>query len=385
MAKKRVLIFSTAYLPMVGGAEVAIKEITERLGDKYEFELLTAKLKSSLDSSERIGGVLVHRFGFGSNLDKLLVAFLGVFKVMLLSREGKFDLFWSVQASYASGPAYIYNIINYWRKVPIVLTLQEGDSEEHLTKRHFGLIDLSWRMALARSTYLTAISNYLYKRAQGLGYKGIGKVIPNAVDINKFGKKISKREQDQMRERLGLSKSDFVIITTSRLVLKNGVGDIIKTLAYLPPEVKFLCLGSGPLEMELKNLTASYKLSERVIWQGFVPNDDLVVYLALSDVFIRPSLSEGLGISFLEAMAVGLPVIATLVGGIPDFLKDGVTGLRCEIEDPTSIADCVQRLIISPSLRKELGKNGQSLVNKQYTWDKVVRDMAEVFMSVIAK
>ena len=84
MSKPRILIFSTAYLPFVGGAEVAIKEITDRLGDKYEFEMLTARLDSKLPKKERIGNVLVHRFG-----DKLTLALFGGFKIFAL---GKFRI-----------------------------------------------------------------------------------------------------------------------------------------------------------------------------------------------------------------------------------------------------------------------------------------------------
>src|SRR3989344_3590085 len=282
--KPRIVIFSTAYYPFVGGAEVAIKEITDRLASQFDFEMITARLDAKLAKEEQIGSVLVHRIGFGSNFDKLLVPFLGALKVAEINKKREVNLFFPVMATYASGAAYIYNIFHS-RKIPVVLNLQEGDSEEHLTKRHFGLIDLSWKMALKRSS------------------------------------NINKRERTALRKKLGFSEDDFVLITTGRLVVKNGVADIIKALAYIPKEVKFLSVGSGPLEAELKLLVKSYKLEGRIVWLGFVPNNELPNYLAASDAFVRPSLSEGLGISFLEAMAAGLPVVATPVGGIPDFLK----------------------------------------------------------------
>ena len=83
MQKPRILIFSTAYYPLVGGAEVAIKEITDRLTDKYEFELITARLDRKLAKQEKVGAVLVHRVGFGNAFDKLIVAFLGIFKISI--------------------------------------------------------------------------------------------------------------------------------------------------------------------------------------------------------------------------------------------------------------------------------------------------------------
>ena len=382
--KPRILIFSTAYYPFVGGAEVAISEITSRLAGEFQFEMITARLDAKLAKEEKGGDGLVHRLGFRSNLDKLLVPFLGALKVAEVNKKRKIDLFFPAMVTYASGAAYIYNIF-YSHKIPVVLNLQEGDSEEHLTKRHFGLIDLAWRMALKRSSYVTALSNYLMKRARDLGYKGLGKVIPNAVDAQAFALKLDKRERVTLRKRLGFSEDDFVLVTTSRLVLKNAVGDIVKALAYLPKEVNFLCIGSGPLEAELKLLAGSYKFNERIVWMGLVPNYELRECLAAIDVFVRPSLSEGLGISFLEAMAAGLPVIATPVGGIPDFLKDGLTGLTCEVQNPVSIADCVKRLVANPNLRQELSKWAREAVAERYSWDKVVVDINDVCNSVIAK
>jgi len=382
--KPRIVIFSTAYYPFVGGAEVAIKEITDRLASQFDFEMITARLDAKLAKEEQIGSVLVHRIGFGSNFDKLLVPFLGALKVAEINKKREVNLFFPVMATYASGAAYIYNIFHS-RKIPVVLNLQEGDSEEHLTKRHFGLIDLSWKMALKRSSYITALSNYLMNRARSLGYKGLGKVIPNAVNAQAFASNLNKRERTALRKKLGFSEDDFVLITTGRLVVKNGVADIIKALAYLPKEVKFLSVGSGPLEAELKLLVKSYKLEGRIVWLGFVPNNELPNYLAASDAFVRPSLSEGLGISFLEAMAAGLPVVATPVGGIPDFLKDGLTGLVCEVGNPVSIADCVKRLVANSNLRKELGKYGQEQIERRYSWDVVVPQIAEVFNSVMLK
>src|SRR3989338_2731892 len=382
--KPRIVIFSTAYYPFVGGAEVAIKEITDRLASQFDFEMITARLDAKLAKEEQIGSVLVHRIGFGSSFDKLLVPFFGAFKVAEISKKRKIDLFFPVMVTYASGAAYIYNIFHS-HKIPVVLNLQEGDSEEHLTKRHFGLLGLSWKMALKRSSYVTALSNYLMNRARGLGYKGGGKVIPNAVNVEVFKQKLARRERSSLRKKMGFGEDDFVLITTGRLVVKNGVADIIKALAYLPKEVKFISLGSGSLEAELRLLAKGYKLSERIVWQGLVQNNELPQYLAASDAFVRPSLSEGLGISFLEAMAAGLPVIATPVGGIPDFLKDGITGLVCEVSNPVSIADCVKRLMSNPNLRQELSKWAREAIVERYSWTKVVGDISEVFKSVITK
>ena len=382
----RILIFSTAYLPMVGGAEVAIKEITDRLGGEWEFEMITARLDDKLLREEKIGAVLVHRIGFGTQFDKLLVPFLGAFKVWQINEVRPVSIFWAVMVSYASGAAYIYNLLKFWKKIPIVLTLQEGDSEEHIKKRHFGLIGLAWKLALSRSNVVTVISNYLAKRARAFGYKGEIRVIPNGITLALFGVSFRKPQKLSVRRELGFSEDDAIIVTTSRLVLKNAVGDIVKALAYLPKSVKFLSIGDGPLGESLKQLAWEYKVSERIVWKEFISNEELPRMLSVGNVFVRPSLSEGLGISFLEAMAMSIPVVATAVGGIPDFLKDPsvnservATGLFCEPNNPASIAEKVTIFLANQNLRKQIVKNAKNLIVSNYTWERVIGLMREVF------
>lgn len=359
----KVLIFSTAYLPLVGGAEISVRELTDRMSG-IEFDLITARLRPNLPKFERVGVVNVHRLGFGIEmLDKLLVPFLGAWKAWWLNREKKYDYFWCVMASFASGAAYIANW--FQKKVPIILTLQEGDSEKWLRYRWFGLIDLSWRLALKNTDHLTALSNYLLERARRLGYRGKSYLVPNGVDIKRF----------QIVKHSVFDKSAIKIITTSRLVEKNGVGDIIEALGFLPENVHLKVIGSGSLEEVLKLKADRLQVGHRVEFLGEIQNSDISKYLSEADVFVRPSLSEGQGISFIEAMASGLPVVATPVGGIPDFLEHEETGLFCKVSDPKSIADVVERLIHDELLRKRLVENARKMVEEKYDWDLIAREM----------
>lgn len=356
---KKILIFSTAYLPMIGGAEIAVKELTDRMSDIH-FDLVTAKLRRNLPRIERIGNINVYRIGVGIPLlDKLLVPFLGALKTLRLQRINHYSMYWCIMISFASGAAYIANW--FQKKVPVILTLQEGDSEHWLRYRWFGLINLSWKLSLTRTDILTVISTYLLDRARRLGYKGQVEVIPNGVDVNRFR---------QVGQSSALTNK-VVLITTSRLVEKNAVGDIIEALKFLPKNVSLKIIGIGPLESELKNLARGLPVE----FIGFVAQDDIPKYLHDADIFVRPSLSEGQGISFIEAMASGIPVIATPVGGITDFLRDQETGLFCEVNNPESIAKQVTRLLEDEDLRTRIVENGLRLVKEKYDWDLIAEDM----------
>ncbi len=375
----KVLIFSTAYLPFVGGAEIAIKELTDRMSDEIEFDLITARLDKNLKYEERIGAVNVYRIGIGIRLiDKLILPFVGALLALKLNYKNHYNYFWCVMVSFASGAAYIANW--FQKKVPVVLTLQEGDSEQYLKSKWFGLIDWSWRLALRRSDTLTAISHYLLERAERLGYRGQSYLIPNGVDVDKF----------EFVKHSVFNKEGITLITTSRLVKKNGVGDIIEAMKFLPESVSLKILGIGPLEKNLKLRIKNLKLEGRVEMLGFVEQSQVPNYLHAADIFVRPSLSEGMGNSFIEAMAAGLPVIATPVGGIPDFLTDPLTnstgspqasseqvatGLFVPPESPRLIAFQVQKLVSDRVLRDKIIINAKRMVREKYDWNLIAREM----------
>lgn len=380
----KILIFSTAYYPFVAGAEVAIKEITDHILD-MEFDLITTKMRKDLPFREKIGNVTVYRLGIGIPLiDKFIVAFEGWVFAKHLEKKKKYDAYWCMMASFASGSAYIKNIFSK-EKTPIILTLQEGDSEEYLKTKWLGLINLSWKMALARTKVLTVISNYLGDRAKRLGFKGEINLIPNGVDLNKFNIEITQEERSKIRGEWGFNDGDTVLITSSRLNVKNGVGDAIEAMKNLSHNVKLVICGIGELEKSLKLKAESLELGNRIKFLGFIPNEELPKLLKASDIFIRPSLSEGQGISFIEAMAAEVPVIATPVGGIVDFLFDAdskvQTGYFCKPNDPQSIADTVKRVINDPS-KHQVTENAINLVIEKYNWDKISVQMKEVFAKV---
>src|SRR3989344_1564632 len=213
--KPRILIFSTAYYPFVGGAEVAIKEITDRLKLDFDFDLITARLQKDLVSFEKIGAVNVYRLGSGNKtLDKILLPFRGALLSWKLNKTGNYSFMWGMMATFASGAGYIFNIarkIIGKKKIPIILTLQEGDSENHLNYRWGGLIALSWKLALRQTTLLTAISNFLLNRAKKNGFVGESFLVPNGVDVKSFTKEVSIKIKDELKIRLSKKNGDIFL------------------------------------------------------------------------------------------------------------------------------------------------------------------------------
>ncbi len=375
---KCILIFSISYFPFIGGAEIAVKEITSRIKD-FEFDLITARFDRKLSKYEKIGNVNVYRIGWGLVLDKYFFPLIGFLKALSLEKKRKYSLGHAIMASRAGAAAFLFKLFH--PKIPLLLTLQEGDSPEYMKKR-IGIFYPFYRLFFKKVDFIQAISQYLADYAKKMGAVCPIKIVPNGVDLKKF-KIQDSVEVENLRQSLKIKKGEKVIITTSRLVEKNALNDLIRALKELPityrSQVKLLILGEGWLKAYLQELVQSLNLQNQVLFLDHINHKDLPFYLNLSDIFIRPSLSEGLGSSFLEAMACGLPIIATPVGGIPDFLKDRETGLFCEVRNPKSIAEKIIELLTNDNLREAIIRKSLNLIRKNYNWEEIAKKMRNLY------
>jgi glycosyltransferase involved in cell wall biosynthesis len=384
--KRKILVFSTAYYPFVAGAEIAIKEITDRLGGEFEFDLITAKMDKKLSDYEKIGNVNVHRIGgFGVTIDKLLLPFRGFRYANKLTKNKKYYCIWGMMITFGSGAGYlldIYKIFTFQKRIPIVLSLQEGDSETHLRFKWFGILGLSWKLALKQTHYLTGLSNFLLKRAKDVGYGGESFLVPNGVDLSVFSREIDEERKKEIKLLLNKNNNEVFLVTWSRLTHKNAVDDIISALTYLPENISLIIMGKGEEGPKLQKQVDALNLSNRVKFLGFVPHNEIPDFLSVCDIFIRPSRSEGFGNSFIEAMAARLPVIATPVGGIPDFLTDNETGVFCSPDNPQSIAKAVNKILGDENLKTQIVKNAYERVVLRYDWNHISELMKQVFDKV---
>jgi glycosyltransferase involved in cell wall biosynthesis len=373
----RIAVFATDdFIPPVGGAEVAMGEIIKHNPD-IEFDLFVPKLIKGRSRIETVGNATIYRFGLGwPKFDKLWYVLAAPFYARFKHGRRAYASCWSMMASYGGFAGLIFTWLT--PKIKMLLTLQEGDPPEYIIKRVGVFRPLFYRI-FKRADEIQAISHFLAEWGKKMGFKSEPEVIPNGVDLARFSADVALETKHQIREGFGFLDSDIVLVTASRLVLKNGVKDIILALTHLPENYKALIIGFGEDEESLKSLAIEKGLSGRVVFAGRRDHEELPRLLKSSDIFIRPSLSEGLGNSFLEAMAAGIPIIGTPVGGIPDFLKDGETGVFCNPSDPESVAKAVKRIQDEPGLKQGLIERGRRLVMEGYSWDRVAVDMRQIF------
>ncbi len=373
----RILIFSTNYLPHIGGAELATKNIIDRLDDSFQIDVITARYSSKMPLKEEIGRARVHRIGLGLGvLDKLILALWGGMLGAKIHEKKKYDIVHSVQASYGGIAAYFFK--KKFPEVPFVLNLQEGKELE----KQWSVVQY-WRPRIARAAdKIVVISKYLGDYIRGLGIdESKIQLIPNGVDLNKFGKEFSYGELEDLKNKLGIKPYEKVILTSSRLEKKNNVEAVIDAVRKLDnKDVKLLIVGSGSLGDYLKTKAKTLGINDRIVFVGTVKHEELPKYLAISNVFVRPSISEGLGTAFLEAMAASVPIIGTNVGGIPDFLKDFETGLF-SLVDAEDVAKKISLVLKDEELRKKLISNGRKLIEEKYQWDDIAEKYKQIYLS----
>jgi glycosyltransferase involved in cell wall biosynthesis len=365
--KPKILIFSLAYLPFIGGAEIAVQEITKRLVGDFEFDLITCNLDGKQKNEEHAGNVKVYRVGKGK-FGKLLFHWLAYKKAIELHKKNNYSAVWSIMANRAGFATLFFK--KKFPQIKFLLTLQEGDSVFDIWKKTWYIRPL-YKAIYRKADFIQAISNFLANRAKKYGYKGKIEIVPNGVNLMEI--------EDKKVE----NKNEKIILTISRLVKKNGVADLVKAMKFL--DAKLVIVGVGNLENKLKNLAQKIGVIDKVEFVGKVSYENIGKYYVIADVFCRPSLSEGLGNAFLEAMSAGVPVIATPVGGIPDFLVDGETGWFCEVKNPKSIAEKIE-YILDEKNKEEVArvvKNAQKMVMEKYTWEKIAEEMKKIFNGLL--
>ena len=208
-------------------------------------------------------------------------------------------------------------------------------------------------------------------------------IIPFGVHVNRFGE--TKGGEGTNASRPGLP----VLGTVCRLVEpKKGLTYLLQAVAELErqmgkPVCQVMIVGDGPAQCELRALSERLGIAHRVQFMG--TRRDIPELLSRMDVFVLPSLYEGFGIAILEAMAAGKPVIATTVGGIPEFVEQGHSGVLVSPGDSRALAQAIKEVIAHPERATIMGRNAQAHVRKHYAIESVVRQHEDLYEMCLAK
>lgn len=270
------------------------------------------------------------------------------------------------------------------RRVPHIVTIHGGDIYS------FNGILLRWvkSVILKRAQAITVNSGATLQQVRPL-VPGHARIVQLPMGIEHA---VPDREAvDRIRQQYRIGAGPLLLFV-GRVVEEKGVGDVLKAVHELQadvPDVRLLIVGDGQERERFSRYVQELGLSGKALFVGHVPPARVSDYYGAADVFIGPSKkaadgwTEGLGLTFIEAMHAGLPVVATRSGGIVDSVQHEVTGLLVQENSPAEIAAAVKRLLLEPELVREIVRNGRAAAAEKYSWPAVAQKFSTLFTDVV--
>ncbi len=299
--------------------------------------------------------------------------------------QGRFDL---VHAHWVipNGPIGAYAARGH--RVPLVVSLHGSDISVSQKSRWLGMIA---RSCLSRAAAVTAPSGDLLERAKGLGAEGALDLIPYGADVGAFA--VDAPTVLRVRERLGVGANQTIVCGVGRFVHSKGFDHLVEAFARASSalsDLRLVLVGDGDLRGDLQAQVRSLGLESSVTFAGMAERDEVPGFLAAADIVVVPSVHfegyvDGLPNVALEAMAAGKPLVATRVGGLPELVRPGETGLLVDERDADALADAIVALARDPDLRARMGNSGQALIRDSMSWESVAERFEAVYERVVAR
>jgi L-malate glycosyltransferase len=254
------------------------------------------------------------------------------------------------------------------RGVPVVVNYRGGEAAEFLAKARQVVV---WSMR--RVTALVVPSQFLQEVFDRNGMPS--HVVPNIIDLSRFSPAATPPANSNAEPR----GPHLVVARNLEVIYDNATA--LRCFAQVHavyPAATLTVAGSGPLAAELQALARELGLAQAVTFAGRLDRDAMANLYRQADVCLNPSLADNMPNSVLEALASGVPVVSTRVGGVPFIVQDGITALLVPPQDPTAMAQAVQRLLAEPPLKSKLIEAGLLEVQR-YTWARVAPMLAQVY------
>ena len=378
----RILFFNYEYPPLGGGAGNAtfciLQEFSKISG--LQVDLITSSTDKDFHL-EKVGeNVTIHKIPIGdkqeslhsqSQKDLVVYTWKAYFYAKKLIKENPYDLshsFFTVPCGFIS-----------WRffkkyKIPYVISLRGADVPGYAERFSFiykiitPLIKKIWKDA----AQVIANSQGLKELALKSNPKQEIGVIYNGIETERFKPRVELKDDDK-----------FVITPgASRLTSRKGLGYLIEAVRKLSkkyPQVKLEIMGDGEEEkMRLEGIMKKLNLKNEINFLGRIPREETSPYYQRADVFVLPSLNEGMSNAMLEALATGLPILATNTGGSKELIEEGENGYIIKKKNPQDIADKLEKLIKDPELRKKMGEASRKKA-LEMSWEKVAKKYYQVY------
>lgn len=351
----------------IGGGEMKVLELVQRLDkDRYNITVCSVGQGGPLEAEFRKAVPRVEIFEKKFSFDISLVK-----KVAQLMREQQIDLLQStlfyadVIGAYAAALA----------KVPVVI------SWEAVTGPFRWYHSWAYQLAMQKIDRVVAVSEDIRQRVIRERRLSPDKVVTihYGVDLSRF----APQEPRLQRTAIGVSDGHLVLGTVARFDHPKGHKYLIAAAPAIVqrfPNARFVLVGDGPLRQQVEQQIEALGVRDHFVLLGF--RRDITQLLGLFDLFILPSLSEGLPNAVLEAMACSNPVVATAVNGVVEVVEHEKTGLLIPPADPERLATAVIELLSSPERLKQMGRNGRERVAKFFSVEQQISKFEMLYQSL---
>ncbi|MCK4352705.1 glycosyltransferase [candidate division WOR-3 bacterium] len=285
-----------------------------------------------------------------------------------------------IHAHFTYPAGYIGAKLKEMYKIPLVITAHGYDIYDLPFRNEFWKNKVKY--ALETADLIITVSNKNLQCIKKLGIKTPSEIIPNGFDNNLFYPK----EIKECRKNLGLSPNKKIILTIGGLVPVKGHKYLIQAMRGVVdkmPNTLCIIIGIGPLKSELKRLINKLNLGNYVKLISGKPHLELPEWINACDVFVLPSLRESFGIVQIEAMACGKPVIVNEELPLSPLIRENKAGILVNIKEIEKIKDVILNSLTDVNLVNEIGKNGKSLVGKNFTWEAVAKELLNVYKRLL--
>ena len=373
---ERIRVLQVVTRLVVRGVPRHVLDLATHLDpERFEVEVLAGRGEpgeGSLWEEAGVRGVVTHRLESlqrEANPFKDALAFACIYRRI---RAGRYD----VVHTHISKAGILGRFAARLAGVPTVVHTYHGNATELAGSKFTSRLYLHLERHAAQIAHtLVAVSNDVQNclLAMGVGRKEQYVVIPNGIDVSQYA-------AGEARERPQPLTGCPIVGTVSSLTPEKGVDVLLRAMSLLVdrfPNLQLYVVGDGPLRSQLEKEAKDLAIDARVYFAGI--DNEVQSWLSSTDVFVLPSRSEGMGRVLQEAMACDVAVVASRVGGIPELVQDGITGLLVEPDDPAALAQAIGELLEDDASRRQLADAGRRFVADSYGLLGLVSDIEEIY------
>lgn len=383
----RIVIVTEQYLPMLGGVATVTLNLSHDLAAAGDQVWVVAPSEGHYNEHTEDGAVHVHRFASFEwpTYDGQRIAFPPVTPLRRLLRAVQPDVV------HIHSPIVLGNLAQLLasaQHVPVVATnhympinMSPALSTDPLLGKSFEALAYSYLVGFYnRCDFVTAPTATALGLLKRHGLRVPSRSISNGIDLRQF----TPRPRDEaLRRRLGLPADRPLILYVGRLSEEKRVHVLLDAMAQLQHPAHLVIGGNGPAAHELEERANQLSIGHRTTFLGRVTDDDLVPLYRLADVFVMPSVAELQSVATLEALAVGLPVVAADAGALPELVFHGENGLRFTPDDSASLAEGLAWLVMHPDLRRQMAERALVTV-APHDRARVLTEWQQVYASLAA-